>query len=87
MEWFISADGIALGAAVTTSHTDIEMIVFTAIMLHKVGISIAYMFNQRGMTKYQFPIKCFGIIFFIFVFIIFFFFCGNGNFVILLIFR
>ncbi|XP_035220320.1 zinc transporter ZIP9-like isoform X2 [Stegodyphus dumicola] len=29
------ADGIALGAAVTTSHTDIEMIVFTAIMLHK----------------------------------------------------
>lgn len=30
-----AADGIALGAAVTTSHTDIEMIVFTAIMLHK----------------------------------------------------
>ncbi|XP_013782614.1 zinc transporter ZIP9-like isoform X2 [Limulus polyphemus] len=30
-----AADGIALGAAVTTSHTDIEMIVFLAIMLHK----------------------------------------------------
>ncbi|XP_054712036.1 LOW QUALITY PROTEIN: zinc transporter ZIP9-like [Uloborus diversus] len=30
-----AADGIALGAAVTTSHTDIEIIVFTAIMLHK----------------------------------------------------
>ncbi|GBM26275.1 Zinc transporter ZIP9 [Araneus ventricosus] len=30
-----AADGVALGAAVTTSHTDIEMIVFTAIMLHK----------------------------------------------------
>ncbi|XP_013784483.1 zinc transporter ZIP9-A-like [Limulus polyphemus] len=30
-----AADGIALGAAVTTSHTDIEMIVFIAIMLHK----------------------------------------------------
>lgn len=30
-----AADGIALGAAATTSHTDIEMIVFVAIMLHK----------------------------------------------------
>lgn len=30
-----AADGIALGAAATTSHADIEMIVFTAIMLHK----------------------------------------------------
>ncbi|KAG8195367.1 hypothetical protein JTE90_001385 [Oedothorax gibbosus] len=30
-----AADGIALGAAMTTSHTDIEMIVFMAIMLHK----------------------------------------------------
>jgi zinc transporter 9 len=31
------ADGIALGAAATTSHTDVEMIVFFAIMLHKVS--------------------------------------------------
>lgn len=29
------ADGVALGAAATTSHTDVEMIVFLAIMLHK----------------------------------------------------
>lgn len=30
-----AADGIALGAAATTSHKDVEMIVFLAIMLHK----------------------------------------------------
>lgn len=30
-----AADGIALGAAATTTRTDIEMIVFLAIMLHK----------------------------------------------------
>lgn len=30
-----ATDGIALGAAATTSHTDVEMIVFIAIMLHK----------------------------------------------------
>ena len=30
------ADGIALGAAATTTRRDIEMIVFLAIMLHKV---------------------------------------------------
>lgn len=30
-----AADGIALGAAATTSHHDVEMIVFLAIMLHK----------------------------------------------------
>ena len=33
-----AADGIALGAAATTNQTDVEMIVFLAIMLHKVGI-------------------------------------------------
>ena len=31
------ADGIALGAAVSTSRADVEMIVFIAIMLHKVN--------------------------------------------------
>ena len=31
-----AADGIALGAAATTNQTDVEMIVFLAIMLHKV---------------------------------------------------
>lgn len=30
-----AADGVALGAAATTSHADVEMIVFIAIMLHK----------------------------------------------------
>ncbi|XP_050314052.1 zinc transporter ZIP9 isoform X2 [Anthonomus grandis grandis] len=30
-----AADGIALGAAATTSHADVEIIVFLAIMLHK----------------------------------------------------
>lgn len=29
------ADGVALGAAATTSHQDVEIIVFLAIMLHK----------------------------------------------------
>lgn len=32
-----AADGIALGAAATTSHAATEMIVFLAIMLHKVS--------------------------------------------------
>ena len=36
LESFIPADGIALGAAATTSQTHVEMIVFVAIMLHKV---------------------------------------------------
>lgn len=31
-----AVDGVALGAAATTAHTDVEMIVFLAIMLHKV---------------------------------------------------
>ncbi|KPM09503.1 zinc transporter ZIP9-B-like protein [Sarcoptes scabiei] len=35
MHTILNADGIALGAAATTSHTDVEMIVFFAIMLHK----------------------------------------------------
>jgi solute carrier family 39 (zinc transporter), member 9 len=30
-----AADGVALGAAAKTSHSDVEMIVFLAIMLHK----------------------------------------------------
>ena len=31
-----AADGIALGASATTQHLQMEMIVFFAIMLHKV---------------------------------------------------
>lgn len=34
-----AADGIALGAAATTPHADVEMIVFVAIMLHKAPAS------------------------------------------------
>lgn len=30
-----AADGVALGAAATTAHADVELIVFLAIMLHK----------------------------------------------------
>lgn len=33
--FYFLADGVALGAAATTSHHDVEMIVFFAIMLHK----------------------------------------------------
>lgn len=33
-----AVDGVALGAAATTTQTDVEMIVFIAIMLHKVYI-------------------------------------------------
>jgi zinc transporter 9 len=31
-----TADGVALGAAATTDQAGVEMIVFIAIMLHKV---------------------------------------------------
>jgi len=37
-----AADGIALGAAATTNQMDVELIVFLAIMLHKV---IVYGYN------------------------------------------
>lgn len=33
-----AVDGVALGAAATTTQTDVEMVVFAAIMLHKVGL-------------------------------------------------
>lgn len=35
------ADGIALGAAATTSHADVEMVVFLAIILHKAPAAFA----------------------------------------------
>ena len=34
--FFAAADGVALGAAASTSQAHVEMIVFIAIMLHKV---------------------------------------------------
>lgn len=36
-----TADGVALGAAATTDQAGVEMIVFFAIMLHKVPYRIA----------------------------------------------
>lgn len=33
----ILADGVALGAAASTSQTSVQLIVFVAIMLHKVS--------------------------------------------------
>lgn len=36
-----TADGVALGAAATTDQAGVEMIVFIAIMLHKVPQTIA----------------------------------------------
>lgn len=37
--YFFVADGVALGAAATTSETHVEIIVFVAIMLHKVRLN------------------------------------------------
>lgn len=37
MSYLLSpADGVALGAAASTSQTSVQLIVFVAIMLHKV---------------------------------------------------
>lgn len=41
-----AVDGVALGAAATTSQTDVEMIVFLAIMLHKVKFLIIQSYNN-----------------------------------------
>jgi zinc transporter 9 len=50
-----AADGIALGAAATTSHTDVEMIVFLAIMLHKAPASfglVTFLLHE-GLEKHR----------------------------------
>lgn len=46
-----SADGIALGAAATTSHRDVEMIIFLAIMLHKApaAFSLVVFLMHKGL--------------------------------------
>lgn len=46
-----AADGIALGAAATTSHKDVEMIIFLAIMLHKApaAFSLVVLLLHRGL--------------------------------------
>lgn len=41
-----AVDGVALGAAATTSQADVEVIVFLAIMLHKVKFLIIQCFNN-----------------------------------------
>jgi len=41
-----AVDGVALGAAATTSQADVEVIVFLAIMLHKVKFLIIPFFNN-----------------------------------------
>merc|ERR1719369_1455926 len=44
-----AADGIALGAAATTHQTDVEIIVFLAIMLHKAPASfglVTYLLHE-----------------------------------------
>lgn len=40
-----AVDGVALGAAATTSQADVELIVFLAIMLHKVNLLVIRYFN------------------------------------------
>lgn len=48
-----AADGVALGAAATTHQTDVEMIVFLAIMLHKAPASfglVTYLL-QAGLER------------------------------------
>lgn len=49
-----AADGIALGAAATTSHTDVEIIVFLAIMLHKApaAFGLVTFLMHEGIERY-----------------------------------
>lgn len=50
-----AADGIALGAAATTNHRDVEIIVFLAIMLHKAPASFGLVtfLMHEGIQRYQ----------------------------------
>ncbi|KAG8039735.1 hypothetical protein G9C98_000464 [Cotesia typhae] len=45
-----AADGVALGAAATTSQADVEVIVFLAIMLHKEGKETLSNVNATGLA-------------------------------------
>ena len=49
-----TADGIALGAAATTSHADVELIVFLAIMLHKApaAFGLVTFLLHAGLERY-----------------------------------
>ncbi|XP_063218782.1 zinc transporter ZIP9 [Bacillus rossius redtenbacheri] len=48
-----AADGVALGAAATTAHADVEMIVFVAIMLHKApaAFGLVTFLLKEGLLK------------------------------------
>lgn len=49
MSYLLSpADGVALGAAASTSQTSVQLIVFVAIMLHKV--IMAHIFYSKMMS-------------------------------------
>lgn len=50
-----AADGIALGAAATTSKTDVEMIVFLAIMLHKApaAFGLVTFLMHKGLDHHR----------------------------------
>lgn len=47
-----AADGVALGAAASTAHHDIEIIIFLAIMLHKVcSLIFFFLINPYRVHK------------------------------------
>lgn len=52
-----AADGVALGAAATTSQADVELIVFVAIMLHKVWTNPPQLLtiNEPTLRDAKFP--------------------------------
>lgn len=49
----VPADGVALGAAASTSQTSVQLIVFVAIMLHKVQFYIIFLW-----IKFTLVINC-----------------------------
>lgn len=51
-----AADGVALGAAATTSHADVEIIVFLAIMLHKApaAFGLVTFLLHEGIDRFVF---------------------------------
>lgn len=53
-----AADGVALGAAATTSHADVEIIVFLAIMLHKApaAFGLVTFLLHEGVDRYDLTI-------------------------------
>ena len=58
MEWcLIPADGIALGAAASTSQVRVEMIIFAAIMLHKVLMMVSLINGQSFKIFVGFEFK------------------------------